>query len=156
MNFVHLHVHSQYSFLDGASSIDRLLEKAQALAMPALALTDHNRLTGAIRFYEKAIACGIKPIIGAEVDVEGGRHLTLLCKDKQGYSNLCRLLTETRLSNRDRQPQTEKRCAGFARGLSPCLVVIVVRFLTSLAGASTRRRLGPPASTETHTRAISS
>jgi DNA polymerase III alpha subunit len=63
MSFVHLHVHSQYSFLNGASTIDRLLEKARALNMPALALTDHDKLTGAIRFYEKAIACGIKPII---------------------------------------------------------------------------------------------
>ena len=76
MSFIHLHVHSQYSFLDGASTLDRLLEKAQALDMPALALTDHNRLTGAIRFYEKAKNLGIKPIIGAEVTVEGGYHLT--------------------------------------------------------------------------------
>ena len=54
MGFVHLHVHSQYSFLDGASSLDELLDEAALLGMPALALTDHNRLTGAIRFYEKA------------------------------------------------------------------------------------------------------
>ena len=52
MSFIHLHVHSQYSFHDGASSLDKLLHKAVALEMPALALTDHNRLTGAIRFYE--------------------------------------------------------------------------------------------------------
>ena len=59
MNFIHLHVHSQYSFLDGASSLDRLLEKARKLGMSAIALTDHNRLTGAVRFYEKAKALGI-------------------------------------------------------------------------------------------------
>ncbi len=100
MAFVHLHVHSQYSFLDGASSLDSLLEKAGKLNMPAMALTDHNRLTGAVRFYEKARALGIKPIIGVEVNVEGGYHLTLLCKDKRGYSNLCRLLTEAHLANR--------------------------------------------------------
>ena len=70
MSFVHLHVHSQYSFLDGASTLDKLLEKARAFNMPAMALTDHNRLTGAIRFYEKAKASGVKPIIGAEVDLE--------------------------------------------------------------------------------------
>ena len=104
MGFIHLHVHSQYSFLDGASPLDRLLEKARALDMPAIALTDHNRLTGAIRFYEKAQAMGIKPIIGAEVDIEGGYHLTLLCKDSRGYSSLCRLLTEAHLSNQDRPP----------------------------------------------------
>ena len=56
MSFVHLHVHSQYSFLDGASSLDELLQKAASLGMPALALTDHNRLTGAIRFHDKAKA----------------------------------------------------------------------------------------------------
>ena len=88
MDFVHLHVHSQYSFLDGASSLDRLLEKASEFDMPAIAITDHNRLTGAIRFYDKARAIGIKPIIGAEVTIEGGYHLTLLCKNSTGYSNL--------------------------------------------------------------------
>jgi len=100
MSFVHLHVHSPYSFHDGASSLDSLLQKAQSLGMPAMALTDHNRLTGAIRFYEKAISLGIKPITGAEVDMEGSYHLTLLCKDLNGYTNLCRLLTEAHLSNR--------------------------------------------------------
>jgi len=76
--------------------------------MPALALTDHNRLTGAIRFYEKARNSGIKPIIGAEVTIEGVYHLTLLCKDIKGYSNLCRLLTEAHLSNRGTSPQATK------------------------------------------------
>ena len=108
MSFVHLHVHSQYSFLDGASPLERILAKAGALGMPALALTDHNRLSGAIRFYERARALGVKPIIGAEVDLEGGYHLTLLCKNRQGYSNLCRLLTEAHLSNRGRQPQATR------------------------------------------------
>ena len=108
MSFIHLHVHSQYSFLDGASSLDKLLEKAKALDMPALALTDHNRLTGAIRFYKKAKALEIKPIIGAEVDLEGGYHLTLLCKDRKGYSNLCRLLTGAHLANWLRKPQASK------------------------------------------------
>ena len=118
MGFVHLHVHSQYSFLDGASSLDRLLEKAKALGMPALALTDHNRLTGAIKFYEKARALGIKPIIGAEIDLEGGYHLTLLCKDRKGYSNLCRLLTESHLSSRRKQPvATREMLVKFHDGL---------------------------------------
>ena len=108
MDFTHLHVHSQYSFLDGASSLDRLLEKAGEYGMPALALTDHNRLTGAIRFYGKARALGIKPIIGAEIDLAGGYHLTLLCKDKKGYSNLCRLLTEAHLAERGRPPRVTR------------------------------------------------
>ncbi len=112
MGFVHLHVHSQYSFLDGASSLDRLLEKAKALGMPALALTDHNRLTGVIKFYDKARALGIKPVIGAEIDLEGGYHLTLLCKDSKGYSNLCRLLTEAHLSNQRKQPAVTQEMLG--------------------------------------------
>jgi error-prone DNA polymerase len=133
MGFVHLHIHSQYSFLDGASSLDRLLEKAKALGMTALALTDHNRLTGAIKFYEKARALGIKPIIGAEIDFEGGYHLTLLCKDRKGYSNLCRLLTEAHMSNRHRQPAVTREMlrkfhdglialSGCSRGEIPTLV----------------------------------
>lgn len=118
MSFIHLHVHSQYSFLDGASSLDRLLEKAKTLDMPALAITDHNRLTGALRFYEKAKALGIKPIIGAEIDLEGGYHLTLLCKDRKGYSNLCRLLTEAHLDNRGKRPRaTKEMLAKFSAGL---------------------------------------
>jgi len=108
MTFIHLHVHSQYSFLDGASSLDELLAKAISLKMPAIALTDHNRLTGAIRFYDKARAVGIKPIIGAEVNLEGGYHLTLLCKDNEGYANLCRLLTQAHLSNRSRKPEATR------------------------------------------------
>jgi error-prone DNA polymerase len=108
MSFIHLHVHSQYSFLDGASTLDSLLEKTARLEMPALAITDHNRLTGAIRFYDKARKLGIKPVIGAEIDMEGGYHLTLLCKDRKGYSNLCRLLTEAYLSHRDGPPSVSK------------------------------------------------
>ena len=118
MDFVHLHVHSQYSFLDGASSLDSLLEKAKKLGMPAIALTDHHRLTGAVRFYEKARALGIKPIIGAEINIEGGYHLTLLCKDRQGYSNLCRLLTEAHLANRGKKPAATREMLGrFNAGL---------------------------------------
>jgi error-prone DNA polymerase len=118
MGFIHLHVHSQYSFLDGASSLDELLDKAVSLKMPALALTDHNRLTGAIRFYSKARAAGIKPILGAEVDLAGGYHLTLLCKNAGGYSNLCRLITKAHLSNRDRKPgATREMLRNYSSGL---------------------------------------
>jgi len=109
MSFIHLHVHSQYSFLDGASSLDTLLKKASTLNMPALAITDHNRLTGAIRFYDKARALGIKPIIGAEIDMDGGYHLTLLCKNLKGYSNLCQLITQAHLSNPQGKPQATKK-----------------------------------------------
>ena len=118
MSFIHLHVHSQYSFLDGASSLERLLEKAAEFGMPSMALTDHNRLTGAIRFYQKAKALGIKPIIGSEVDLEGGFHLTLLCRDMEGYTSLCRLLTEAHLANKGRSPAaTREMLRRFNAGL---------------------------------------
>jgi error-prone DNA polymerase len=104
MSFVHLHAHSYYSFLDGAASPAQLVERAGHFGMPALALTDHNRLTGAIRFYDAARKMGIKPIIGAEIDMEGDSHLTLLCKDMQGYSNLCRLLTAMHCGKRGAAP----------------------------------------------------
>jgi len=118
MSFIHLHVHSQYSFLDGASSLERLLEKAAEFKMPSMAITDHNRLTGAIRFYQKAKALGIKPIIGSEVDLEGGFHLTLLCRDMEGYTSLCRLLTEAHLANKGRSPAaTREMLRRFNAGL---------------------------------------
>ena len=121
MDFIHLHVHSQYSFLDGASSLDSLLEKAKRLGMLAMALTDHNRLTGAVRFYEKAKSMGIKPIIGAEINIEGGYHLTLLSKNKQGYSSLCRLLTEAHLLNRGKEPAATRE---MLKSLSTGLVAL--------------------------------
>jgi DNA polymerase-3 subunit alpha len=64
--FVHLHVHSDLSFMDGAARLDGLIERALCLGMPAAALTDHQGLYGAIRFYRRALAAGVKPILGAE------------------------------------------------------------------------------------------
>src|ERR1044071_2116365 len=102
-DFVHLHLHTEYSLLDGACRIDRLVEKARELKFASLALTDHGVLYGAIDFYQAAREKGIKPIIGCEVYVApgkctekkaagGGRdvynHLVLLAKDEAGYKNL--------------------------------------------------------------------
>src|SRR5437867_7933389 len=107
-DFVHLHLHSEYSLLDGACRLDRLMEKAHALKFPALAITDHGYLYGALDFYQAARDKGIKPIIGCEVYVApgsrlekktaaGGRdvyhHLVVLAKDEVGYQNLIRLAT---------------------------------------------------------------
>jgi len=115
--FVHLHVHSPYSFLDGASPVERLLQRAKGLGMTAMALTDHNCLTGAVRFYDKAREMSIKPIIGAEVDVEG-YHLTLLSQDLNGYSNLCHLLSEAHLSRPVNRPMaTRDMLAKYSDGL---------------------------------------
>ncbi len=101
-NFVHLHVHSQYSLLDGAARIKDLVKKAASMGMPALALTDHGNLFGALDFYKTAKAENIKPIIGCEIYIaqksrfdrdNRGSHLILLAKNKEGYSNLATLST---------------------------------------------------------------
>ncbi len=98
--FVHLHVHSPYSFLDGASPIRQYLEKAAAWNMPAMALTDHHNVSGAVEFHKQALALGIKPIQGAEIICEDDSHLTLLAENERGYENLCRIITDSFKLNR--------------------------------------------------------
>ena len=93
MNYAELHCHSYYSFHDGASSLEELLLQAKKLGYSALALTDHDNLCGAMRFAQLTRSLGIHGIIGAEVTLKGGFHLTLLAKDRTGYRNLCRLIT---------------------------------------------------------------
>ncbi len=107
MGFVHLHVHSEYSLLDGACRIDRMMDRVKELGQTAVAITDHGVMYGCIDFYKAAKAAGIKPIIGCEVYVTRRNiedrvhgidndpyHLVLLCKDRRGYENLCRLVSE--------------------------------------------------------------
>ncbi len=106
MAFVHLHVHTEFSLLDGACRIDKIAEAAKALGQEALAITDHGVMYGAVAFYKACRAAGIKPIIGCEVyvaprnmtDREHGldndySHLILLCKNEAGYKNLCYLVS---------------------------------------------------------------
>ncbi len=97
--YVELHAHSHFSFLDGASSPEALVERAAALGMPALALTDHDGLYGTMRFWQTAKKHGLKAIIGAEVTVEGAGHLTLLAETDAGYANLSRLLSHAYLND---------------------------------------------------------
>lgn len=108
--FVHLHLHTEYSLLDGACKIynnqnqpDLIFQVAQEYKMPALAITDHGNMFGVIEFYEASSSCGIKPIIGCEVyidpeeeiqDQRKSFHLTLLAKDEVGYKNLMKLLSK--------------------------------------------------------------
>ncbi|MEW6622531.1 MAG: DNA polymerase III subunit alpha [Bacillota bacterium] len=94
-HFTHLHCHSYFSFLDGCNSPEELLQKAASLEMPALALTDHNNLCGAVRFQSFAEKINIKPILGCEITLENNHHLTLLAENTKGYNNLCRILTES-------------------------------------------------------------
>ncbi|HUW64161.1 MAG TPA: DNA polymerase III subunit alpha [Spirochaetia bacterium] len=105
-NFVHLHVHSPYSFMDGASAVENLVQQAAGAGMSALALTDHNNVSAAVRFARLAGQAGIKPIQGAEVST-GGHHLTLLARDARGYANLCGLLTRAHLDHPRGQPQSD-------------------------------------------------
>ena len=104
--FVHLHVHSPYSFLDGASSLEALLHQADQWEMPALAITDHSNVSAAVEFHKLAQGLGIMPRPGAAIPPDDGTHLTLPAEHSTGYQSLCRLIT-----------------AGFARGSRhQCLV----------------------------------
>jgi len=107
--FVHLHCHTEYSLLDGANKVDKLFERIKALKQPAVAMTDHGNMFGAVEFYREASRHGIKPIIGCEIYVaptsrfekkgvdkgpkEYNNHLILLAMNNQGYRNLCKLVS---------------------------------------------------------------
>ena len=107
MSFVHLHVHTEYSLLDGACRIDGLMDRVKELGQAAVAITGHGVMFGCIAFYKAAKAAGVKPIIGCEVYVARRRmedrvhgidndpyHLVLLCENRKGYENLCLMVSE--------------------------------------------------------------
>ncbi|MEG3592489.1 MAG: DNA polymerase III subunit alpha [Pseudomonadota bacterium] len=102
-NFTHLNLHTEYSIVDGLIRIDKLVENMQTLNMPSIAVTDYKNLFAAIKFYRAAIASGIKPIIGAELQVEGlaqnaaASNVIFLCKDNLGYKNLTSIITKSYL-----------------------------------------------------------
>jgi error-prone DNA polymerase len=101
VSYVELHCHSAFSFLDGASLPDELVPRALELGYGALALTDHNTVSGSMEFAVCARALGLRPIHGAEIDLTDGRHLTLLVEDAAGWSNLCRILTRAHAHTRE-------------------------------------------------------
>ena len=144
-DFIHLHTHSEYSLLDGASRLKDLVAKAKELGMPAIALTDHGVMYGIIEFYEQAKKQGIKPIIGCEVYVAPGSrfdkargdesytHLVLLAENNQGYRNLMKLVTLSFFDGFYYKPRVDKEILEqYHEGLiasSACLAGQVARHL---------------------------
>src|SRR5262245_4654615 len=156
-DFVHLHVHSEYSLLDGAAQLEKLVAKAKELKFPAIALTDHGNLFGAIDFYQAAQKGGIKPIVGCELYVaprgrkerggedggyEGANHLTVLVRNLTGYKNLIKLVSKAYLEGFYYKPRVDKELlAQHADGLlvlSGCLNSEVSRLIS--AGEHDRAR----------------
>ncbi len=123
--FVHLHLHTEYSIIDGTVRIPVLMQQCADLGMPAVALTDHGNLFGMVKFYQQALKQGIKPIIGVDLkladhdDIDRPAALLLLCQDQKGYRNLTALVTKTFLEGQhrgvamaEREWLTRERCAG--------------------------------------------
>ncbi len=134
--FVHLHNHTDYSLLDGACEIDQLMEVVAQQQMPAVAMTDHGNLFGAVSFYNAAKAKGIQPVIGCEVyvsqqglksrsDTDRYNHLVLLCENQEGYKNLIKMVSTAYLEGFYYKPRIDKDLlAAHAKGLiclSACL-----------------------------------
>ena len=143
---VDLHVHSCYSFLDGASHPEELVRQAKELGYTALALTDHDGLYGALEFAQAAMEAGLTPITGAEVTLEDESHLTLLAETAEGYANLCRLLSIAHRGGERRQPRLPyAELASHARGLialSGCRLGQVPRLLMQGRRAEAERSAG--------------
>src|SRR5579859_2660193 len=145
-DFVHLHLHTDYSLLDGACDVDKLVKRAKALNMPAVAITDHGNIFGAASFYNAAQAEGIKPIIGCELYVckkdnhrdppEGDtyNHLCVLAETDEGYRNLAKITSEASMYGFYYKPRISKKfLAEHSKGLiglSGCLKGEVAEFLT--------------------------
>jgi DNA polymerase III subunit alpha len=117
--FVHLHCHTDYSLLDGACDIKKLMHLVQRQQMPAIAMTDHGNLFGAVEFYNEAAAAGIHPVIGCEVyvsqhdhklktDSDRYNHLVLLCETQEGYKNLIQLVSTGYLEGFYYKPRIDK------------------------------------------------
>ncbi|MFL5671056.1 MAG: PHP domain-containing protein, partial [Chloroflexota bacterium] len=137
-DFTHLHVHSEFSLLDGLGRITELVDTAAQLGMDSMAITDHGALYGAVAFYQAARTKGIKPIVGVETyvarrsmtDKEGKAdaqpfHLILLAQDLVGYRNLCRLVTDAHIDGYYYKPRIDRehlaRYSEGLIGLSACL-----------------------------------
>ncbi|MDD7387411.1 MAG: DNA polymerase III subunit alpha [Firmicutes bacterium] len=148
MSFVHLHVHTEYSLLDGACRIDQIMERVKELGQSAIAITDHGVMYGCIDFYKAAKAAGIKPIIGCEVYVarrgmddrihgidNDPYHLVLLCENRKGYENLCYLVSQAFIHGFYGKPRVDLNLLReYHEGLiatSACLAGAVPQYLMS-------------------------
>src|SRR5580658_2747953 len=136
-NFVHLHLHTDFSLLDGACDIGELVDEAARRGMPAVAVTDHGNLFAAANFYHEATTRGVKPIIGCEVyvapgshktrgaDAERSNHLVLLCENDEGYRNLIKLVSTGFLDGFYYKPRVDHdllaKHSGGLIALSACL-----------------------------------
>ncbi|MFQ6031078.1 MAG: PHP domain-containing protein, partial [Dehalococcoidia bacterium] len=107
--YAELHCHSNYSFQEGASSVEDLLVRSRELGYQALALTDHDNLCGAMHFAQVAKSLEMQAITGAEVTLNDGSHLTLLAETRRGYSNLCNLISYSHIGGDRRNPQLDPR-----------------------------------------------
>ena len=119
-NFTHLHVHTEYSLLDGACRIDRMFDHIKQMGQTAVAITDHGVMYGCVQFYKAAKAAGIKPIIGCEVyvatrsrfdkvrHIDGNNHLILLCKNETGYKNLIKMVSAGFMQGFYSKPRIDK------------------------------------------------
>lgn len=160
VDFTHLHVHTEYSLLDGAASIDKLIKKAKSMNMSALAITDHGVMYGVIDFYKAAVAEGVKPIIGCEVYVAPRTrfdkqheydsdlsHLVLLAKNNAGYKNLIKLVSEASIEGFYYRPRVDhellRQYSGDIICLSACLAGEIPKLLLAgdYAGAKERALL---------------
>ncbi|GAB4414555.1 MAG: hypothetical protein Kow00106_09680 [Anaerolineae bacterium] len=160
-NFVHLHVHTEFSLLDGLSQIKKLVGRAKELGMPALAITDHGAMFGVIDFYRACRAAGIKPIIGMEAYITPwGRsmrdrdseldarssHLLLLARNQTGYKNLLKLASAAQLEGYYRNPRIDHEfLAQHAEGLiatSGCLAAEIPRLVEEGREAEALERIG--------------
>ena len=119
--FIHLHVHTQYSLLDGAIRLNPLFERVAEYGMDTVAITDHGTMFGVVDFYQMALKAGIKPVIGCEcyvaprritdktpMDHKGLSHVILLAENQEGYQNLCRLVSIAHLEGFYYKPRIDK------------------------------------------------
>ena len=131
--FVHLHNHSEFSLLDGATKIKDMVKYAVDRDMPAIALTDHGMMYGSFEFYKTCKAAGIKPLVGVELYVatrkrtdrdpkkDGNHHLVALAKNEKGYKNLMKLVTLASLEGFYYKPRVDKELlAQYSEGLIIC------------------------------------